>query len=104
MTNVDIVAKQCELLNLKITESDKLFNNLPLKTYREWNRYGYQVKKGEKAIACFQIWKLTKSKSKKAESTNDQDENAEKSVTGKDRFRLVYAYFFSNEQVEPVED
>lgn len=36
----------------------------PIHTYQTWKSLGYQVKKGEKAVAQFPIWKYTKKKSK----------------------------------------
>ena len=34
----------------------------PIHTYQTWKKKGYQVKKGEKAIAQFPIWKYTTKK------------------------------------------
>ena len=42
-----------------------------LHTYQAWKKMGYQVQKGQKAIAKFKIWKHT---TKKAKSEKDVDE------------------------------
>ena len=59
-------------------------------TYAAWKSMGYQVKKGEKAIAKFTIWKQTV---KKAKTEDEQDET---------KMFLANAAFFKSTQVEAI--
>ena len=59
----------------------------PIHTYNTWKEMGYQVKKGQKAVAQFTIWKYS---SKKNEET-DQEEG---------RMFMKRASFFTARQVE----
>lgn len=61
-------------------------------TYQAWKSLGYQVKKGEKAIAQFPIWKYVNNK--KAKEDSDEE---------KGHMFLKTASFFSAEQVERIE-
>ena len=61
-------------------------------TYAAWKQMGFQVKKGEKAVAKFTIWKYA-SKTTETE-TGDEEE------TGKMFMKL--AFFFSPAQVEKI--
>ena len=63
-------------------------------TYEGWKRMGYQVKRHEKAIAQFPIWKHT-SKTVKNKETGE-DEN-------KENMFMKTASFFKMSQVEKVE-
>lgn len=63
-------------------------------TYAMWKSLGYQVKKGEKAIAKFSIWKYVSKKSKKKE---DEEEEGETS-----KMFLKASSFFKFSQVEKV--
>ncbi len=60
MTNVAIIMGQMELL---IADGVITADNV-IHTYGHWKSLGYTVKKGEKAIAKFPIWKYTKDKKK----------------------------------------
>jgi hypothetical protein len=60
-------------------------------TFMEWKRRGFSVKKGEKAIAQFTIWKHV---TKKAKAENEEDE---------EKMFMKQAFFFSAEQVEAIE-
>lgn len=62
-------------------------------TYAMWKSLGYQVKKGEKAIAKFSIWKYVSKKSKEKED----EEEAETS-----KMFLKASSFFKFSQVEKV--
>lgn len=63
-------------------------------TYAKWKSLGYHVKKGEKAIAKFSIWKYVTKKSKEKE---DEEEEADDS-----RMFLKASSFFKFSQVEKV--
>lgn len=67
----------------------------PIHTYAGWRECGYQVKRGQKAIAKFNIWKCTK---KKKENKEKEDEAEEE----KDYMFLTKAFFFSMKQVEKI--
>lgn len=59
-------------------------------TYAKWKELGYQVQKGEKAIAQFTIWKHTSKKNEEAE----EDEG---------RMFMKKASFFKQSQVKKIE-
>ena len=59
-------------------------------TYAAWKELGYQVQKGQKAVAKFPVWKYT---SKKNEETGEE-ENA--------HMFMKTASFFRLEQVAPI--
>lgn len=61
----------------------------PIHTYQVWKDLGYQVQKGQKAIARITIWKHT---SKKDEETGEEDT----------KLFMKTAAFFSMSQVEKV--
>lgn len=63
----------------------------PIHTYQAWKNLGYQVKKGEKAIAKFTIWKHVHGKKK------------EDGEQGKDKMFMKMSSFFKMEQVEKME-
>lgn len=59
-------------------------------TYAAWKSRGYQVQKGQKAVASFAIWKHTVKKAK-----NDDEED-------KESMFLKVSSFFSRSQVAPI--
>ena len=65
MTNVQIIAgEQVRLLSegiLRVMDNGEI---QPIHTYATWKSMGYQVKKGEKAVAKFPIWKFVSAKKK----------------------------------------
>jgi len=65
----------------------------PIHTYQAWKSIGYQVKKGEKNIAAFTIWKAH---TKKAEA---DDEEGSKEET---RMFMKTAHFFKISQCEKI--
>jgi antirestriction protein ArdC len=70
----------------------------PIHTYQAWKSMGYQVKKGEKAIAQFPVWKMS-NPSKKAQ---EEAEKEDKEVQG--RMFLKTASFFKSSQVEEIKE
>lgn len=62
----------------------------PIHTYATWKQMGFQVQKGQKAIAKFPVWKYT---SKVNEETGEE-ENA--------HMFMKTASFFKLTQVEPI--
>ena len=59
-------------------------------TYQTWKKLGRQVKKGQKAIAQFTIWKYV---TKKNEDTEEEDE----------KMFMKKASWFTFEQTEPIQ-
>ena len=66
-------------------------------TYNAWKALGYQVQKGEHAIAKFPIWKY-KANKKQQDDEAGEDEQPQ---TGK-MFKKV-AFFFTIDQVKKIE-
>lgn len=61
-------------------------------TFNGWKQLGYSVKKGQKAIAKFTIWKHT---TKKVENESGEEED-------KSRMFMKTAAWFTFAQVEPI--
>lgn len=64
-------------------------------TYNAWKELGFQVQKGQKAVAQFTIWKFTAGKRTEAET-----EEAAEEIPGK--MFLKKASFFSAAQVQAI--
>lgn len=64
----------------------------PIHTFAAWKSAGYIVKKGEKAIASFPIWKHTRARVVKDKEGNEVEKPA--------RMFLKTSYFFRFDQVE----
>lgn len=105
MTNAQIIFNEStRLMNEGIlkptgrvfkTEDGQEFPEVePIHTYQAWKSLGYQVKKGEKAIAKFPIWKYTK---KTVKNENNEDED-------KASMFMKLSAFFTAEQVEKIEE
>lgn len=67
--------------------------SLPLHTFKEWQRMGWQVRKGEKAALTCNIWKprMRKSTEKDGEEEHDGD------------FYMTKAFFFTFAQVDKIQ-
>ena len=63
----------------------------PIHTYQKWKELGFQVQKGEKAVAQFMIWKHV---TKKAEKEGEEDER---------KMFMKKASWFKLSQVAPIE-
>ena len=66
-----------------------------LKTFQEWAKEGYIVKKGEKAFMALELWKPF---TKKLDEKDDQGKEKEEQ-----RFMLKMSHLFTPEQVEKGE-
>ncbi len=79
--------------NLEIQKKDGVKETVPepeeIHTYAGWRELGFQVMRGQKAVASFKIWKHVIQKKK------DNEEEGE-------RMFLTEAYFFSEGQVEKM--
>lgn len=83
------------LTNREIILNEMILNGISLDkvvdTYAGWNRQGYTINKGSKALFTTKIWKPCKSKNKETEQTNN-------------RMYLVKASYFSKEQVTKIDN
>ena len=108
MTNAQIVFNaQIELMKSGIirTTGNVLEMELPdgttetmpepeaIHTYKTWQRLGYQVRRGEKAITDLHIWKYTTKKKSDAATVEDEE----------NKMFFTKAYFFSAAQVDKIE-
>lgn len=69
----------------------------PIHTFAAWKDRGYQVRRGQKAIAKFPIWRHQGAGKKKNRNTGEEEDTAEKMY-------LTDAFFFSKSQVQPLEE
>lgn len=86
----------------------------PIHTYAEWKKAGFQVQKGQKAIAKFTIWMWTEKKGKmtkeQADNINSIMVNADGSPVAKEgdevktagHYYMKEASFFKASQVAPA--
>lgn len=86
MTNAEIIATNMFILiqNGTITPDEEIH------TFAMWKAMGYNIKKGEKAVAKFPIWKFT------SKETEDGDTD--------NRMFMKMSCFFSTRQVEEAKD
>ena len=94
MTNNQIIFNEV-VANGIMTENEALEilesgYRLPVHTYAEWQRMGYQVQKGEKAAIKTKLWKPVTKKDK------ETDEKEIKMI-------MVTAALFTNKQVAKIE-
>ena len=88
MTNFDILAQEAEVIGFD-------YDGTNLKTFAQWKKAGYQVKKGESAFLKANIWQKS---TKKEEIINE--ETGEKETIEKGRFYKKLSHFFTIEQVK----
>ena len=102
MTNAQIIMEQQLLLAedgiLKENEDGEI---QPIHTYQAWKKLGYQVRKGETAVAKFAVWKFMTSKKKEEEA--EADETTEEIGKKKGRMYLKVSAFFTDEQVDKIQ-
>ena len=67
----------------------------PIHTYAEWKRLGFQVNKGQKAIASFTIWNF-------AENKKDPEEEEQPSLMKNGHYYMKKASFFKLSQVSAI--
>lgn len=73
----------------------------PIHTYAAWKSLGFQVKRGEKAIAKITIWKAGKSRQQE-ETAEAAAENGVEISPERVRMFMKTAHFFKPSQVERV--
>ena len=100
MTNLQIIASaaiESGLYTLEQVEACFASGHaLPLHTFSEWKRLGFQVKKGEKARLKVDIWK----KSNKTQTAETKDGDEIEIDTS--RFYKKLSHFFTLDQVERI--
>lgn len=82
MTNKEILLQEMLLHNIDL--------DTKIDTFAGWNRQGYTINKGSKAIFQTQIWKPCNNKNKETEQANS-------------KMYLVKASYFSADQVTKIE-
>ena len=101
MTNQQILEQEI-LLNKLMTkeELEKYIQenlSLPLYlTFAEWNKRGYKIQKGQKAVIKTKLWMRAKRKIDKTKELDDENTQ--------EGFVLVNASLFGENQVEKMED
>lgn len=68
-----------------------------IRTFNEWKRLGFQVQKGQHAVAKFQIWMPKKGRKMAADEDPEKDEEQ----MAKNFYKKV-AFFFTKDQVKEV--
>lgn len=96
MTNEEII----ERARQSLIKAGTIKANEAIHTYEAWKAFGLQVKRGEKAIVRFPIWKMS-SKEKTVEVETESGEKEEKTMQ-LGRFFMKESCFFSSRQVEPA--
>ena len=99
MTNAEIIFRnRVFLAEQGVIKTDE--NGMPeeIHTFDAWKKQGYIVKKGEHAVAKFQIWMPSK-KSKKQMAEEEQEQKEQKAMP---RMFKKVACFFTAEQVTPI--
>ena len=81
------VEKEGQKVQEKVNEPE------PIHTYKEWQRLGFQVEKGQKAIAIFTIWNF-------AENKKAEDEDEAPSLMKNGYYYMKKAAFFKLSQVK----
>lgn len=69
---------------------------LPLHTYSEWKRLGYQVQEGERAALVLDLWRFGKNKA-------SEDENGEETESAGEHAYMAKAHLFTAQQVKKAE-
>lgn len=99
MTNLQIITESALAVGLYTEEQTAAFfeneGGLPLHTFKEWQRMGYQVRKGEKAALTCYIWRFKKKSSDKQQDGDEQE-------IDESHFYKTKAFFFTAEQVDAI--
>lgn len=100
MTNTEIITNEILINKLMTKEELEEYINTNFQlpnylTYKQWQKKGYTVKKGEKAIIKTKLWIRTKKKIDK-----EKEENDENIIEG---FTLANTSLFGENQVEKLE-
>ena len=94
--------RKIKVLNMISNEIEEIDEIQPIHTFNGWKKRGYRVKKGEKAIAKFPIWKyVTKVSKEVAEAVDETDTDH---IEGHGKMYMKTSAFFSDSQVEKIEE
>lgn len=108
MTNAEIIFIESQRLAKegKISYTGRVFDGVDgegkpvqiketeaIHTYNAWKELGYQVQKGQKAVAQFVIWKYQKGKVEVEDDTKTE---------GKGKMFMKKASFFTKAQVQAI--
>lgn len=66
-------------------------------TFQAWKALGYQVQKGEHAVAKFPVWKFGQAGKKQKQEAGEDEEPQ------RGRCFMKVAFFFTIDQVKPIE-
>lgn len=94
--------REVKVFNPASQEFELIKEIQPIHTYQAWKSLGYQVKKGEKAVAKFPVWTFAVSMTKKEAELVDETDKDHIENTGK--MYMKTAAFFTDEQVEPIKE
>jgi len=84
----------------------------PIHTYAEWKKAGFQVQKGQKAVASFTIWMYTDKKSKLSKEDADKINQIAEGINAQEgdevhkngHYYMKKASFFKASQVAPIKE
>lgn len=100
MSNQEIINKAAVSSGLFTAEEAEAIlstgRRLPLHTYAEWKRLGYQVKEGERAALVLDLWRFSKNKA-------SEDENGEESESAGEHAYMAKSHLFTAQQVKKAE-
>ncbi len=86
--------KKIKVFNVATQQEETIDEIQSIHTYQAWKSLGFQVKKGEKAVAKFPIWKHINAKS---------EANDEQTEEGHGKMFMKLSAFFTEAQVEKME-
>ncbi len=99
MNNITIIYN--EILKNKLMTKPELEKYIkengdipPYRTFKEWNKIGYQIQKGEKARIITKLWYLKKGKIDKTKEMSEENTT--------EKFILVKSYLFDIDQVKKI--
>lgn len=92
MTNEQIILTA----KAKLVADGKIKPEEELHTYKHWKKLGYQVFRGEKSVACLNIWQFF-------QKTEEQDDEEEQKKDPEGKMRMKKTHFFSTSQAFAIE-
>lgn len=108
MTNEQIIYNAAVNSGLFTADAAAAFlkagRRLPLHTYQEWRRMGYQVKAGEKAALVVSLWRYTKSAGKDSDGNDIEDADEHAYMTKSHLFTAAQVQKSEPRQVKTRED
>lgn len=103
MTNAEIIFNnRVFLAEQGVIKTDEDGMPEEIHTFDAWKKRGYIVKKGEHAVAKFQIWMPSKKSKKQMAEEEQEQEREQKDPTAMPRMFKKVACFFTAEQVTPI--